>query len=70
MRLSSEIRYAEDSTYRGEIVDMREFIPSTLRGEPPIDVTSIDFGLPPIEPKSMTLEERVEALEQFATDHA
>jgi hypothetical protein len=42
---------------------MREFAPNPLHGEPPIDVTNIDSGLPKIEPKPMTLEERVAELE-------
>lgn len=43
---------------------MSEFIPSPLPGEPPIDVTNIDSGLPKIERPPMTLEERIEALER------
>lgn len=43
---------------------MREFTPSPLQGEPPIDVTNIDSGLPKIERPPMTLEERVAELER------
>lgn len=43
---------------------MREFIPSPLQGEPPIDVTNVHSGEPKIERPPMTLEERLAELER------